>query len=78
MNTITNTALPLIPSCNYKRLASLWSAVLGENIDERQVALCINQIYVSKLIDQPEQSDVIVQMAQNLFKYEALANEKAV
>lgn len=45
------------PQDNFKRIAALWSVVLETKIEEWQVALCMNQVKVARLIQSPTKVD---------------------
>lgn len=45
------------PQDNFKRIASLWSVVLETKIEEWQVALCMNQVKVARLVQSPDKLD---------------------
>ena len=45
------------PQENFKRIATLWSVVLGIPIKEHQVALCMNQVKVARLVESPKKTD---------------------
>lgn len=45
------------PQDNFKRIAALWSVVLETEIKEWQVALCMNQVKVARLIQSPTKLD---------------------
>lgn len=45
------------PQENFARIAKLWSVVLGIEIKEHQVALCMNQVKVARLVQSPEKLD---------------------
>jgi len=42
---------------NYSRIAELWSVVLGYALDDYQVALCLAQLKVARLIETPTHED---------------------
>jgi hypothetical protein len=45
------------PRKNHERIAKLWSVVLGIEIEPWQVALCMVQVKVSRLIESPDKLD---------------------
>lgn len=42
---------------NFERIAALWSVVLGNTITWEQVALCLVQLKVSRLVNSPNHKD---------------------
>jgi len=42
---------------NFQRIADLWRPVLGVDISPEQVALCLTQLKVSRLITSPSHQD---------------------
>ena len=48
---------------NFKNIAALWSTVLGVEISAPQVALCLNQLKVARLINNPSHVDSWVDAA---------------
>ena len=58
---------------NYARLATLWASVLNQPITPAQVALCLHQFHLNRLIDHPRDTDATVRMAEALFAFEAMA-----
>lgn len=42
---------------NFRRIADLWEPVLGVNVTTEQVALCLLQLKVSRLITSPGHED---------------------
>ncbi len=57
---------------NYDRIARLWSIILDKDVEAKQVALCLHQLHLSGLLDNPDDLEYIIPMTENLFKYEAL------
>jgi len=51
------------PRPNHLRIASLWSVILGINVTPEQVALCMVQVKVSRLIQTPDHADSIDDIA---------------
>lgn len=45
------------PQVNFGRIAKLWSVVLGIDVAEHQVALCMNQVKVARLVQSPTKLD---------------------
>ena len=45
------------PQENHNRIAKLWSVVLGIEIMPYQVALCMNQVKVARLVESPAKLD---------------------
>ena len=45
------------PKENHDRIAKLWSVVLGITVEPWQVALCMNQVKVARLVQSPEKLD---------------------
>jgi hypothetical protein len=45
------------PQENFYRIAKLWSIVLETPITEHQVALCMNQLKVARLVESPDKLD---------------------
>lgn len=45
------------PEDNFGRMAKLWSVVLGIDVEMWQVALCMNQVKVARLVNQPAKVD---------------------
>jgi|GEM_PF-2997168 len=74
-NYITNNILHASKPLNYQRIAKMWSIVLDKDVKAKEVALCVSQLYTSGLIDNPDNLNLIIPMAENLFKYEALSQE---
>jgi hypothetical protein len=59
------------PLTNHKRIAKLWSVVLGHKVTPAQVALCMVQVKVARLIVTPDHTDSNVDGAA----YLAIAGE---
>ena len=59
---------------NYSQIATLWRPIIGEKVTEAQVALCLHQMHLSKLLNNPEDDHHTVAMAESLFAYEAFCN----
>ena len=45
------------PQENHDRIAKLWSVVLGIDVKAYQVALCMNQVKVARLVQSPTKLD---------------------
>lgn len=45
------------PEENFNRIARLWSVVLKQPVSAYQVALCMAQVKVARLVESPEHSD---------------------
>lgn len=45
------------PQENHDRIARLWSVVLGMEVKPYQVALCMNQVKVARLVQSPTKLD---------------------
>ena len=45
------------PQENHDRIAKLWSVVLGITVEPWQVALCMNQVKVARLVQSPDKLD---------------------
>lgn len=45
------------PQENHDRIAKLWSVVLGIDVKSYQVALCMNQVKVARLVQSPTKLD---------------------
>lgn len=45
------------PQENHDRVAKLWSVVLGIDVQPYQVALCMNQVKVARLVQTPTKVD---------------------
>jgi len=61
------------PSINHLRIAKLWSVVLGVEVQPYQVALCMNQVKISRLVQTPDHEDSYIDAAA----YIAIAGELA-
>jgi len=51
------------PRPNHERIAALWSVILGTPVTAEQVALCMVQVKVSRLIQSPDHADSIDDIA---------------
>ncbi len=61
------------PKVNHERIAALWSIVLETEISAAQVALCMAQVKVARLIESPEHLDSFIDAAA----YMAISGEIA-
>lgn len=61
------------PKINHGRIASLWSVILGIDVTPSQVALCMNQVKISRLVQTPGHVDSYIDAAA----YIAIAGELA-
>ena len=57
---------------HYTRIARLWSDVLKTPITPPQVALCLMQMHVSDLLDNPNQMQKPLDISSSAFAYEIL------
>jgi len=64
------------PQENFARIAKLWSVVLGIEVVEHQVALCMNQVKVARLVQSPEKLDGWIDGAAYMGLGGELATEK--
>lgn len=64
------------PQVNHDRIAKLWSVVLGIEIEPWQVALCMNQVKVSRLVESPQKEDNWVDAAAYIAIGGELATEE--
>jgi hypothetical protein len=51
------------PESNFERIAALWSVVLERPVTAEQVALCLGQVKVARLIQTPQHRDSWVDLA---------------
>lgn len=51
------------PEENFARIADLWAVVLGVDVSPAQVALCMAQLKVARLINSPDHGDSWVDAA---------------
>lgn len=61
------------PSINHSRIAKLWSVILEVEVQPYQVALCMNQVKISRLVATPDHDDSYIDAAA----YIAIAGELA-
>lgn len=64
------------PCTNFQRLAALWTPIVGVPLTAQQVALCLLQLKVSRLIHQPGHEDSIIDAAGYIGCYERITKEK--
>lgn len=58
---------------NFQRIANLWSPILGKDVTPEQVALCMAQVKIARLITSPAHEDSWIDLAG----YAALGGEIA-
>jgi hypothetical protein len=51
------------PRPNHERIAALWGPILGITVTPEQVALCMVQVKVSRLVQTPDHADSIDDIA---------------
>lgn len=51
------------PRINHERIADLWSVVLGHRVTPAQVALCMAQVKISRLVQTPNHLDSFIDAA---------------
>ena len=51
------------PEENFNRIARLWSEVLGHPVSSSQVALCMTQLKIARLVESPTHDDSWVDAA---------------
>lgn len=51
------------PKENFARLAKLWSVVIGTDITAAQVAICLAQLKIARLIETPDHEDSWIDLA---------------
>lgn len=64
------------PETNFGRLAQLWAPILGAEITPTQVALCLTQLKISRLINTPDHRDSYIDAAGYIALGAELAKEK--
>ena len=64
------------PSVNFGRLAQLWAPILGAEITPTQVALCLTQLKISRLINTPDHRDSYIDAAGYIGLAAELAKEQ--
>lgn len=58
------------PKDNYRRIADLWSPILGRSVTPGEVVLCMAQVKVARLIATPMHRDSVVDLAGYAGVYE--------
>lgn len=48
------------PYINHKRIADIWSVILGQEITPAQVALCMVGVKIARLVESPDHLDSYV------------------
>lgn len=48
------------PTQSFTRLAALWSATIGMTIEPYQVALCLAQLKISRIVSSPNHLDTYI------------------
>lgn len=48
------------PYTNHKRIADIWSVILGQEITPAQVALCMVGVKIARLVETPDHLDSFV------------------
>ncbi len=51
------------PKKNFARIAKLWSVILEREVTSEQVALCLSQLKIARLIETPSHEDSWVDLA---------------
>lgn len=51
------------PRINHERIAALWSPLLGIEVTPSQVALCMTQVKISRLVQTPDHLDSFIDAA---------------
>lgn len=51
------------PRINHERIAALWSPILGIEVTPSQVALCMTQVKISRLVQTPDHLDSFIDAA---------------
>lgn len=59
------------PRTNHERIAALWSPILGMTVTPSQVALCMTQVKISRLVQTSDHTDSFIDAAA----YLAIAGE---
>lgn len=52
------------PLDNFKRIAEFWSTILGTEVNEEQVGMCMIAVKMARLINSPDHRDTIVDIAE--------------
>lgn len=61
---------------NYKRIAQLWSGILGIEITPQQVSLCMAQMHLSEMLDNPTDTEKPLDVTSCIFAYEAFQGKE--
>jgi len=61
------------PFINHKRIADIWTVLLGVDVTPSQVALCMVGVKLARLVETPDHQDSFVDMAA----YASIAGEIA-
>jgi hypothetical protein len=61
------------PYVNHKRIADIWTVILGIEITPSQVALCMAGVKIARLVESPDHLDSFVDLAA----YAAISGEIA-
>lgn len=54
------------PRINHQRIADLWSVILGIEVSPAQVAICMAQVKLSRLVHTPDHLDSYIDAAAYL------------
>jgi hypothetical protein len=61
------------PYVNHKRIADIWTVILGIEVTPSQVALCMAGVKIARLVESPDHLDSFVDLAA----YAAISGEIA-
>jgi hypothetical protein len=61
------------PYINHKRIADIWTVILGVEVTPSQVALCMAGVKIARLVESPDHLDSFVDLAA----YAAISGEIA-
>lgn len=61
------------PYINHKRIAEIWTVILGIEVTPSQVALCMAGVKIARLVETPDHLDSFVDLAA----YAAISGEIA-
>jgi hypothetical protein len=61
------------PYINHKRIADIWTVILGIEVTPSQVALCMAGVKIARLVETPDHLDSFVDLAA----YAAISGEIA-
>lgn len=64
------------PLRNMTRIADLWSAYMGWNVEPHQVAICMELVKISRLAETPSHRDSIIDSHGYLAVYAECINEE--